>query len=129
MKGFRYKANMQGDVLTHIHSRARPHPVYYKKYMILFHGDTNQIFPSHKLYPKPWHTFVGRGTEMIITHQDKPFDIETFKNIEQELMTEKQKEKEEEEEEDDDDGDDDDDDDDEDEDEEEEVSEWEEEVE
>ena len=105
IKGVRYTANnlAEGEHLHSVPLRARIHPVPYKHYQVLFFGDKTKIFPSYKLYPKPWFSYVGRGTSMIIMRKDlRNIDTVNFANIENDLVQkddEKEEEKEEEEEE------------------------------
>lgn len=99
----RYKATRiadDGEPVSRVHSRARPHPVPYKHYRVYFYGDQTKVFPSYKLYPKPWYAFVGRGTEMIIMRDDlQPVDATDFANVERDLNEEEDEEEDEEEEE------------------------------
>ena len=92
IKGVRYTAGnlvVEGEHLQYVQLRARLHPVPYKHYQVLFCGDKTKIFPSHKLYPKPWYSFVGRGTSMIIMRKDlRNIDIVDFENIENDLEQE-----------------------------------------
>jgi len=104
VKGMRYKATRiadDGEPVSRVHSRARPHPVPYKHYRVYFYGDQTKVFPSYKLYPKPWYAFVGRGTEMIIMRDDlQPVDATDFANVERDLNEEEDEEDAEEEEQD-----------------------------
>jgi len=101
VKGMRYKATRiadDGEPVKRVHSRARPHPVPYKHYRVYFYGDQTKVFPSYKLYPKPWYAFVGRGTEMIIMRDDlQPVDATDFANVERDLNEEEEEEEDEEE--------------------------------
>ena len=103
VKGMRYKATRIADdsePVNRVHSRARPHPVPYKHYRVYFYGDQTKVFPSYKLYPKPWYAFVGRGTEMIIMRDDlQPVDATDFANVERDLKDEEDEEEEEDDEE------------------------------
>tara|TARA_B100000965_G_scaffold43150_2_gene31652 strand:- start:3537 stop:3974 length:438 start_codon:yes stop_codon:yes gene_type:complete len=100
VKGMRYKATRiadDGEPVNRVHSRARPHPVPYKHYRVYFYGDQTKVFPSYKLYPKPWYAFVGRGTEMIIMRDDlQPVDATDFANVERDLNEEEEDAEEEE---------------------------------